>query len=816
MKRITSVMLAVLLVVVALLSVGCQQDEPQKFKVTFETFDGKSTVVEVVEEQKVQMPEEPTSEFATFLGWYADDTLETTWDFNAPIVGDTTIYASWKYKHNVTITFKPQNGEANIKVSAHTGFYYEIPQNPIREHWSFSGWYTDTDCKYQFDTTKPLNKYSNFVLYAGWTLNEDHVHDFKYSNTVEPDCDDYGFDIYVCECGTEQENNIVKPLGHTLDAGDDYLRFYECSVCKKMARKESIRTYDDVFKYEFSQEKADEIDLLYQQVLDILSNAERYSSDYARTWDDVNKVYDTTKDVAGLYDENKQFEEKYDEYYEKLMYVTEQYQYAYVFYCVHDGDAAYEEAYEFVTDYRTDMVKNFYSLYRLVYETKYREFFFAFDEGWTDEDIQDALVLSDSYGGDEYTEYNKIAEDLQIEFRELSDDEVQSGNRVPEMYKDFVDANNSIAKLAGYDNYMDYAYDNVYGRDYKPEDVANMRNYVKSNIAPYFEKLLDKYLYGPSMNSEQKKYANALSTDSMFKSPLTAEIIADYLSVLYSEAGDAGKKEINFAHHANELFKNGNYYTGDYQGAFSYYIRAQKATILYFGPSSYSGAFTFIHEFGHYYESIYNAGASLSYDLEETHSQGNEMLFLAYLSNYLEDKNCQPAFLSLVYDNIFNMVGNILIATAVDEFEQIAYSNSYDGTNVEISRLLTDGQIDATEYDKLFELLAKDYGFSEIYATYNWRYIVIESAGYYISYAMSALPSLELFVKGLENFEEAKQSYFKLFTFTENEDFAQVDEYGDLVVTAGYADTLHYAGLDSPFDIDLYTTLKGYFQSLLG
>ena len=70
MKRITSVMLAVLLVVVALLSVGCQQDEPQKFKVTFETFDGKSTVVEVVEEQKVQMPEEPTSEF-----WYADDTL---------------------------------------------------------------------------------------------------------------------------------------------------------------------------------------------------------------------------------------------------------------------------------------------------------------------------------------------------------------------------------------------------------------------------------------------------------------------------------------------------------------------------------------------------------------------------------------------------------------------------------------------------------------------------------------------------------------------------------------------------------------------
>mgnify|MGYP003301545821 CR=1 FL=1 len=38
MKRITSVMLAVLLIVVSLLSVACQP--PQKFKVTFDTQDG--------------------------------------------------------------------------------------------------------------------------------------------------------------------------------------------------------------------------------------------------------------------------------------------------------------------------------------------------------------------------------------------------------------------------------------------------------------------------------------------------------------------------------------------------------------------------------------------------------------------------------------------------------------------------------------------------------------------------------------------------------------------------------------------------------
>ena len=812
-KRITSVMMAVLLVLVALLSVACQPNAPQKFNVTFETFDGKSKTVEVMEGELATAPNNPSSATAKFLGWCSDAQCTTPWDPATPITADTTVYANWEYKYNVTITFEPNNGEQATQLVAHTGFLFGVPEDPVRASWDFAGWFFDAECTNKYDATKVLNGRGNFTMYAGWTISADHQHEFKFVKTVEPTCEDIGYDIYTCACGTSEHRNVVDALGHSTAAGEDYMRFYTCSTCSQTVRKDSLRTYDDVFKYEFTQEKADEIDAAYAELLEILESVERYSSEYARTWNEDTQSYDTSKDVAGLWDENKQFEEKFNAYDDSVMYVIEQYQYAYVFYCVHDGDASYKEAYEFISEFRTDIVKDYYSLYRLIHETKYREFFFAFDEGWTEEDIELALTLSDSYGGEEYTELNKKADEIAVSFRTISDP--ASSDAVPALYSQFVQVNNQIAQLAGYDNYMDYAYETIYERDYSPMDVVAMREHVKTYVGPLFNLINEKMSSSNAyMNDREKEYYTALSQKSIFQNPLTADLVADYFDLLKSPAGQAGTKEIDFAHHANELFKNGNYYTGDYEGAFSYFVRAHQKSILYFGPGSYSGAFTFVHEFGHYYETVYNPGASISYDLEETHSQGNEMLFLAHLSGLLAELDCDTAFLNLVYDNIWNSTAIILLATAVDEFEQIAYTGQYYGSNSSIKSVVSDGKVDANEYDKVFAGLMDDYGVGGVLNPYYWRYVTIEAPGYYISYAMSALPSIELFVLGTQDFESAKQSYFKLFTFTEDENYAYVDKYGDLVVTAGYADTLHYAGLYSPFEEELYVALKNYFEAL--
>lgn len=816
MKRITSTMLAVMLVVVALLSVACQQPSTtgKKYSVVFETFDGKSTVVEVIEGQTARQPDDPNNQQATFQGWYVDKDYQMPWNKSTSITANTVVYAKWDYKYNVTATFELNNGEEAFQEVLHTGFLVTLPANPTRAYYEFAGWYTDAKCSKKFDETKVLSYRSAFTLYAGWTLSEGHTHDFKFDKTVKPTCEAIGYDVYSCICGTSEHRNVVQPLGHKAPEGDDYIRFYTCSVCSKTLRRQSLRTYDEVFKYEFSQEKADEYDLLYQEILDILEEADEYSDTYKRTWNESTQQYDTSKDADGLYDENKAFEDKFNAYYDNVLDVIEQYQYAYVFYCVHDGESAYEEDYEFVSEYRTDMVKNFYSLYRLIYNTKFREFFFAFDEGWTDEDIQSALVLSDSYGDEEYAELNKKADDIQVSFRAISN--AASSSKVLTLYSQFVDVNNQIAKLAGYDNYMDYAYENVYDRDYTPADVAVMRNYVKEYIAPLFSKINTTYssYRKQSLKGEESNYYKAVSQKSIFTTPLTAELVADYFDLLNSPAEQAGKKEINFAKHANDLFKNGNYYTGNYEGAFSYFIRAQETSILYFGPDSYSGAFTFVHEFGHYYETVYNPGVGISYDLEETHSQGDEMLFLSHVYSLFNQKGYSTAASKLLYDQIWNSMAIVLLATAVDEFEQIAYTGKYAGTNQVILNVVADDIVAKSEYDRIFTALMEDYGISGVLNDAYWRYVTIEAAGYYISYAMSALPAIELFVKGVQDFDSAKQSYFKLFTFTDNDEFVELDEQGDLVVTAGYAETLQYAGLYSPFQEGLYTTLSNYFESL--
>lgn len=106
----------------------------------------------------------------------------------------------------------------------------------------------------------------------------------------------------------------------------------------------------------------------------------------------------------------------------------------------------------------------------------------------------------------------------------------------------------------------------------------------------------------------------------------------------------------------------------------------------------------------------------------------------------------------------------------------------------------------------------KQYGIEKTLNSAYWRYVVIEAPCYYISYAMSALPSMGIYVKAMqEGFDVAKESYFKLFTFSDNQAFTTVDGAGDKVVTATYQEILNYCGLYGPFQQELYQQLSNFF-----
>mgnify|MGYP003337198669 CR=1 FL=1 len=45
---------------------------------------------------------DPTKEGYKFKGWYADENLETEFDFSQPITEDTDIFAKWSVYYNIT------------------------------------------------------------------------------------------------------------------------------------------------------------------------------------------------------------------------------------------------------------------------------------------------------------------------------------------------------------------------------------------------------------------------------------------------------------------------------------------------------------------------------------------------------------------------------------------------------------------------------------------------------------------------------------------------------------------------------------------
>ncbi len=802
-KKISLILLAVLLVLALVSLVACGEKPgptpdpiPTSFTVTIDLQNGTEPTTQIVEANgTVNLPAMDDEKYREFRGWFKSADAKGLWSKNTKVTEDVTIYACWNnIAGKVTLKLNYEGAPTLDVIDMNLGNKIDFPADLARECWVLTGWYLDAEATQEFDTNGVLES-KKLTLYAGWELEAGHAH--VYNKVTTPaTCLEGGYDTHTCKCGDSYTNNPVDATGHHFTFSDtDYFGMVVCDNdgCEVAQRKESLRIYEDDFKYTLDDAKIKEIDDKYQQMLDLLEAAARYNAE--------DHYYDYGSD---RYHANKAFEEIYNSFYDDLIYLIEQYQYAYVFYCVDDNDAN-TAAYEFVSEYRTGKISDFYALYRLIHETEWREFFFAADEGWTEEDIQQALIMSDSYGDDAYVEINNRISEIEVEFRDISNP--ASGSEVPTLYAEFVDLNNQIAEIAGYENYIDYAYENVYSRDYSPEETKIMRNYVKTYLKDVYAVIDSGYNATSSKTfetgSDAAKYASAIMDQSIFKSKIATDLVKGYFEKMKSTT--AGATEIDFYKHANDLFKNGNYYTGSYQGAFSYWIGAQDTSILYFGPGSYSGAFTFVHEFGHYYNNVYNKGIGMSYDLDEVHSQADEMMFLAYLKTALPEDVCAEIYEKIYYDNLWNMFAIVMLATAIDEFEYCVYTNTApDGTPKEYT---------AADYDSLFIKIMQSYG---IYRKLNdayWRYVVIEAPCYYISYAMSALPCVELLsIANTEGFEVAQEKYFKFFTFTDDANNVEYDEVGDKVIKIGYEETLEYIGINSVFGEDLYKGLKAYFE----
>lgn len=371
------------------------------------------------------------------------------------------------------------------------------------------------------------------------------------------------------------------------------------------------------------------------------------------------------------------------------------------------------------------------------------------------------------------------------------------------LYEQLVNKNNQLAVLYGYDNYMTYSYKNVYNRNYTPAQTKAMSAFVKKYIVPLYTSINARFetaynaLDGNDATDADINLYNGLMFDSLFTKTTSKyfdevkdaiDLISNYFKYLDSS------NDVMFYDAVEDLFKNGNYFVGQVEGAFTYYMPQVGNTILYFDNTDYgegyyhcySNSFTFVHEFGHYYENVHNLTKSgerpLSYDFCETQSQGNEMMFLAWLGS---NTTASKGYNAVKYSQLANMLQTVLNATAIDEFEQAVYTGSYEGYTT----------LNKNNYQDLYDTICTKYGINdEENGNTYWMGVCFDNAAYYISYAMSALPSIEIYAKAVDKdggVDVARTAYLTLFTNASTD----------------YNTVLAAAGLHNAFEEALYTEL---------
>ena len=607
-------------------------------------------------------------------------------------------------------------------------------------------------------------------------------HDMEVIKDIKPTCAGYGRITEKCKvCGKKEDTNL-SALGHSFEtAPSEPSRVIRCTVegCTGCVWSESTNNiHKDALTFNFTKDDEAAIDAKYDEVLAMLEAAERYDAEL--------HAY---SEEGALADEYAVVDAVHTELYDLIENAVSQRQLAEIAYYCDMKNSELEETYSYMKDYHTAVVAKFYTLSRPFYDSCYRDFYYY---GMTEEEINAYLFESDTISNPEYTALKDRNNAIETEFLALSD--TTTGDKLPILYAEFVENNNKMAQLMGYDNYLEYAYENVYGRDYTYEDVAELSGYVMDHLSLVFNTIYKRWNSISGYTEEDiETYYNQVS-NPFFTTLEGNTLVNDYIDLL--EFTSNPDKNITFSDEFNKLMSEGNMFRGDYEGAFVTKIYSADLPIAYFGKG-YDNCYTIVHEFGHFMNDIYSADMDnefeQSYDLLEMHSQGNELLYTCYLK---ENAEMTDVALSLVETySLVNMLYTIMAGMTIDAFEQAVYLGEYDGTNADV--IMADGKITYDEYDLLYTGICTDYGVKSQIDGYWRNGMTITSPCYYVSYSASAISVLQLYAMAHEQgFDAACEAYLKLFTYVDENPEMTLDEI------------LEYAGLLSFKDEELYLKLK--------
>lgn len=451
---------------------------------------------------------------------------------------------------------------------------------------------------------------------------------------------------------------------------------------------------------------------------------------------------------------------------------------------INDLDTISEELSYLTMDYYTDwystrLEKKYDALYEDYY-VAYELISYGFHNGYL---VEEYAHLFEPYIDPEYVEYytdsymslRRLEGYTRVDYELLNEDldeyfDIAYDDDLSDKEKNLRCAELYLTILSDYDTESMYE---LYNRDYTAENIISLSKLVKEEFLPV------------SMAYEDVFY-DLPDSDELYDGPVGPE------NPFEAVWDNASRISPEFEKVAKNMKDNSLYVLADgndcYDGSFTTDLPLQNSSIIYlYQYGDYYDLITAIHESGHHYAytfddtSTYLSGNNI--DIAEIQSQGLEMLFIPLYQDICGDSADAMAVM-----NLYSIVDSVLSGFIVGEFELTVLENLDSMTPEDVVEL----------FDELYGEYNPD---AELYMISH----IFESPGYYISYGVSALASLDIWHTSLTDYDKAVEMYEKIVRVESND---KENTFSASLEKCGFNDVL-----DNDFILYIADTLEKYADS---
>ena len=320
------------------------------------------------------------------------------------------------------------------------------------------------------------------------------------------------------------------------------------------------------------------------------------------------------------------------------------------------------------------------------------------------------------------------------------------------VYLELVKLRNEFARSLGYENYAAYAYPNLYGRDYTPEQALAFCRAVMEQMMPLVASWREAG-YDPALD--------LAAVDGLLYGRTEQELVDMVQPCLGKISQDLSDV---FAYMLDNGLLDAEVLDSKSQEAYTMDLPAYQSALVYLSPDNLD-PFTLVHEFGHFADDCLAPNLASCIDSAEIASQGLETLYLSFARELVGPEYAA----ALRWIEVYNLLGAIMDAARLGAFELKAYTDQD----------LTLDQLNAY-YHELCVRSGETSDFAQ--TTYGWELVphLFGSPCYYVSYGTSAANALELLLRSWKDFDQGAEIYLDLV--------AQTD-------TQGYVGAVEAAGL---------------------